>query len=169
MQHVRIDEGVKRDYPQRANDNPRNEKGQFKPLIPKDDATLAAALTAYSQGATLAQIAEQYEVSEQAIYSWLLGDMGGKEHADLVTQALTARIADADKSLDESTTPLELSRSREQARFRRMDFERRRAHLYGQQQQQINVNANGPVSVQVVSFAAGQQLPAIDEKIVSNQ
>lgn len=152
MNHVRIDEGISRSYPQRENANERNAKGQYLPLLPSSPDAISKALADYAAGATLEQIAETHQVSKQALYSWLLGDIGGKEHADLVTRALTSRIAEADENLDNSANPLDLSRAREQARFRRMDFERRRAHLYGQQQASINVNASGPVSIQVVEY-----------------
>lgn len=168
--HVRIDEGIKRGH-KNENANPRNPLGQYLPILPRaDNAAIHAALTEYAEGATLDDIATKHGVSKQAIYSWLLGDLGGKEHSELVTQALTARIADADHRLDSSTTPLDLARAREQARFRRMDFERRRSHLYGQQQTSIQVNAGGPVQINVVSFydAAPQQISSSDTNSLPN-
>ena len=160
-EHIRIDEGIprgKRKMPQRANKNGRNAKNQFLPLLPRDDPkSLQAAINDYRQGATLAQIAATHQVSKEAVYAWLLGDMGGKEHEKLVTQALTARIAMADSNLDSATSPLNLSRAREQARFSRMDLERRRPHLYGAGNQ-IAININQIDTLNVALTAAASDL-----------
>ena len=149
--HRRIDYGVPRGkrgkLPQRQNSNPvESATGRFVAMLPQDDDSIKAALADYAAGATLQQIADQHKVSKEAIYGWLLGDLGGQEHAKMVTMALTSRIAQADQLLDSSDTPLNLARAREQARFRRMDLERRRPALYGQHFQQtidISVDYDG--------------------------
>ena len=151
--HKRIDYGVKRGkrLPQRRNSNPvEPSTGQFIPLLPRDDESIRNAIADYANGATLQQIANKYGVSKEAIYGWLLGDLGGAEHAMLVTQALTARIADADQMLDSSDTPLNLARAREQARFRRMDLERRRPALYGQKVE-VNQQVAPILNIQIIS------------------
>ena len=136
--YKRIDKGVKRGprlKPGPKPSSPRRKNGQILETLSNKPEDIRQALQEYSQGATLEQLAERHQVSRQAIYGWLLGDLGGEQHSGLVTQALTARIARADEVLETSDNPLDVTRGREQARFSRMDYERRRPHLYGQKQE----------------------------------
>ena len=134
----RIDKGVKRgprNKPGTKPSSPRRNNGQFVEKLPNDPASIRNAIQDYSRGATLQQIADKHGVTRHAVYGWLLGEMGGEQHASLVTQALTARIAEADEKLENSNNPLNVTQGREQARFARMDLERRRPHLYGIRQE----------------------------------
>jgi len=134
----RIDKGVKRGPRQKPGprrSSPRRNNGQFLPILSNDPEAISNALKDYSHGATLQQIADKHGVTRHAVYGWLLGDLGGEQHASLVTQALTARIAEADEKLENSNNPLNVTQGREQARFARMDLERRRPHLYGIRQE----------------------------------
>jgi hypothetical protein len=134
----RIDKGVKRGprlKPGRKPRSPRRNNGDFLPILSNDPEAIKKALEDYSKGATLEQLARKHKVTRQAIYGWLLGDLGGEQHSSLVTQSLTARIASADHLLDTGDNALDVQRGREQARFARMDYERRRPHLYGQKQE----------------------------------
>ena len=138
MDHVRIDEGVKRGPRKRPGpkpSSPRRNNGQFLPVLPNEPEAIARALQDYCNGATLQDLANEHGVSRQAIYGWLLGELGGEQHSALVTRALTARIAKGDEMLDTADNPLDLQRGREQARNARLDLERRRASLYGQKQE----------------------------------
>ena len=138
MEHVRIDEGIKRGPRKKTGpkpSSPRRNNGQFIPVLPNDPEAISKALKDYADGATLEQIAEQHGVTKQAVYSWLLGELGGEQHSALVTRALTARIAKGDETLDLADNPLDLQRGREQARNARLDLERRRSSLYGQKQE----------------------------------
>ena len=138
MEHIRIDEGVKRGprkKPGPQPSSPRRNNGQFVPKLPNDPETIKNALQAYCAGATLKQIGEQYGVTRQAVYGWLLGELGGQQHQELVTLALTSRIAKGDETIDTADNPLDLQRGREQARNARLDLERRRSSLYGQRQE----------------------------------
>ena len=132
--HKRIDEGLKRGPRQKTGpkpSSPRRDNGQFLPVLSNSPQDIARALQDYANGATLEQLAKEHGVSRQAIYGWLLGELGGEQHSALVTRALTARIAKGDEMLDTATNPLDLQRGREQARNARLDLERRRANLYG--------------------------------------
>jgi hypothetical protein len=134
----RIDRGLRRGPRQKPGpkpSSPRRANGQFVERLPNDPESIKKAISAYQSGATLEAIGQHYGVSKQAIYGWLLGGMADTEHEHLVTQALTSRIASADDELENASNPLDLSRAREQARFARMDLERRRPHLYGQKQE----------------------------------
>lgn len=65
----------------------------------------------------------------------MLSELGNQEYYNLQTQVLIDRIADADTELDRSETMCHIARAREKMRFSRMDFERRRARLYGPKQE----------------------------------
>lgn len=138
MEHTRIDEGQKRGPRKKSGpkpSSPRRNNGQFIPVLPNEPEAIRQALEAYCAGATLLELGKQYGVTRQAIYGWLLGELGGEQHSALVTRALTARIAKGDEQLDVADNPLDLQRGREQARNARLDLERRRSSLYGQKQE----------------------------------
>ena len=135
MEHTRIDEGVKRGphkKPGPKPSSPRRNNGQYLPVLSNSPQDIKDALEAYVAGSTLEQLAQQHGVSRQAVYGWLLGELGGEQHAHLVTRALTARIAKGDEVLETSNNPLDVTRGREMARNARLDLERRRSALYGQ-------------------------------------
>lgn len=161
MEHVRIDEGVKRGPRKKTGpkpSSPRRLNGQFIPKLPNEPEAIRSALEAYCAGATLQQIADQYKVTRQAVYGWLLGELGGQEHSALVTRALTARIAKGDETLDIADNPLDLQRGREQARNARLDLERRRSHLYGQKQE-----------LTVVTVDLGDKLRRAKERVIEGE
>lgn len=137
MEHVRIDEGIKRPRkkPGRKPSSPRRNNGDFLPILSNKPEDIKAALQDYINGATLEQIGKRHGVSRQAVYGWLLGELGGQEHADLVTRALTARIARADEFLETGENALDVTRGERMARHYRTDLERRRSSLYGQKQE----------------------------------
>lgn len=131
--------------------SPRRANGQIAETLSNNPEDIKAALQDYCNGATLNDLGQRYGVTRQAIYGWLLGELGGEQHSALVTRALTARIAKGDETLDTASNPLDLSRGREQARNARLDLERRRSHLYGQKQQVTGADG-GPLQVQIVRF-----------------
>ena len=138
MEHQRIDEGLKRGprkKPGPKPSSPRRNNGQFLPTLPNDPQSIKKALEDYVHGATLKELGQTYGVTRQAVYGWLLGELGGEQHSALVTRALTARIANGDETLDSADNPLDLQRGREQARNARLDLERRRSNLYGPKQE----------------------------------
>ena len=166
MEHVRIDEGVKRGPRKKPGPKPssiRNNVGQFLPILPNTPEGIRNALEAYCQGATLKELGEQFGVSRQAVYGWLLGELGGDQHTALVTRALTARIAKGDEMLDTADNPLDLQRGREQARNARLDLERRRSAIYGQRQEITHtLQPVLTINVAPVPQVALQQGPIID-------
>ena len=137
--HKRIDEGLIRGPRKKPGPKPysvRRQNGKLIPKLSNDPDDIRKALEQYCvSGLTLQQIGDQYGVTKQAIYGWLLGELGGDQHAALVTRALTARIAKGDETLDTADNALDLQRGREQARNARLDLERRRSSLYGQKQE----------------------------------
>jgi len=136
VENIRIDKGIKRGArPGRKPSSPRRNNGSFLAKLSNNPDDILAALRTYQSGATLQQIADQHGVTKQAVYGWLLGELGGEQHTMLVTQALTSRIANADCMLETANNALDLARGREMARNARMDLERRRSSLYGQKQE----------------------------------
>lgn len=85
-------------------------------------------------GRSLRQIAADIGVSNVGLRAWLLRETGD-QYNDAITQALALRVAEADDALDAADDVVSIARAREQARYARMDFERRRPHLYGQRTQ----------------------------------
>jgi hypothetical protein len=77
-------------------------------------------------------LAAETGVHRATLYRWMLAHEG-PDYGELITAALVRRISEADRALEEARDPCDIARAREQARFARMDFERRRPHLYGQQ------------------------------------
>jgi transposase-like protein len=139
---------------------PRDAKGQYLSAIETEERPeiVAMAIKAYSRGMTIKEIAETYGVTNDTIYSWILAETGPKEYANLITGALTSKIAKADNLLEVADSPLDLARARELARFSRMDYERRRPHLYGVKQEITNITPPPILSITI----APQQLPEKD-------
>jgi transcriptional regulator with XRE-family HTH domain len=116
-------------------------------------------------GKSLRDIAKKLKVSRQAIHAWMLREAGETYH-EAITAALVQRVADADERLDTAADAVDIARAREQARFARMDLERRRPGLYGQRPSTaVNINGSGELNVQLVSYAAPATLPASTQAI----
>jgi len=97
---------------------------------PLTKADLPQIVQRYLEGASLSELAANYPGNWKTVYHWLLA-YNGDEHHDTVTQALTARIADADLALETACDKITVARARERCRFTRMDYERRRPREYG--------------------------------------
>ena len=164
--HRRIDEGVQRG-PRKKPGPPKGSPrrgGTGNAIIPRKgiegDQAIYSALIAYSQGYTLTEIAEQYKVTERAIRAWLLNEVPD-QYRNAQTLGLLQHIADADAGIAEAKELRDvvlLACAREQARFARMDLERRRPHLYGPKQE-ITHNVQ---PVFVINAALPQDLQVID-------
>lgn len=87
-----------------------------------------------NEGASLRELAAELGVSNVGLRAWLLRE-NGEQYSEAITNALTLRVAEADDSLEAAADVVSIARAREQARFARMDLERRRPALYGQRQQ----------------------------------
>lgn len=83
-------------------------------------------------GEGLRAIALSLGVSNVGLRAWLLRTEGEQYH-EVVTCALAQRVAEADEMLEAAEDVVSIARAREIARYSRMDFERRRPALYGQQ------------------------------------
>ena len=96
---------------------------------------LPEIISRYLSGVSLQVLAKECAVHRSTLYRWMLTALGDAQYEELVTQCLVNRIAEADGELDEALTRDDIARAREKARFSRMDFERRRPHLYGVKQE----------------------------------
>lgn len=99
---------------------------------------LPEVIKRYLKGESVNEIAKDNRVTRRTIYNWMLAGLGEESYYELVTQALVARVSDADEELELarlSKDPVRVSAARETARFSRMDLERRRPGLYGVKQE----------------------------------
>jgi transposase-like protein len=88
----------------------------------------------YIDGESIQDIAKDHQVAARTIYRWIMSELGDG-YQQVVTNVLVGRVADADMALEQAADVCQIARAREQARFARMDLERRRPHLYGVRQQ----------------------------------
>lgn len=111
-----------------------------------DPSTL---LQQYATGTSCQQLARLLSLHRATIYRRMLKATDADTYHEMITDALINRIADADEKLEQALTSCDIARAREQARFARMDFERKRPKLYGPKQEvsmdtTINVNIPPP-------------------------
>jgi hypothetical protein len=100
--------------------------------------SLPEIISRYLAGESMQVLAAECKKGRRILYSWILAECGGERYRELVTEALVARIADADEALEEARgmgDAVRVAACREACRFYRMDFERRRPALYGAKQE----------------------------------
>lgn len=116
--------------------------GVFATLPPEQRAALVNKIAArYIAGDSMEDICRETGATRAVIYHAVFGGADDLLHREAITQVLIARVARADELLEEATEPAQISRAREMARFARMDLERRRPALYGQQARHEHVVA----------------------------
>lgn len=103
--------------------------------VPPAKPDLPDIVRRYLNGESVQTIAQNCHVHRQTIYRWMMAGRSDSLYYDLVTDALINRIADADWELEKAETKCDIARSREQCRYSRLDFERRRPELYGPKQE----------------------------------
>ncbi len=101
-------------------------------VLTKQD--LPEIIQRYRSGESMLSIAKDSAVKSRQLYNWMLNELG-PDYETIQTECLINRIADADQQLEESADMLQVTRARDIARYARMDFERRRPHLYGPKQE----------------------------------
>jgi hypothetical protein len=107
-------------------------------------AELPEILSRYLAGESMQSIAAEKRVHRRTLYAYLLGNLGGDEYQEKVTEALVARVADSDEELEaarKSKDAVRVAAAREVCRFARMDLERRRPALYGPKQEVTHTQA----------------------------
>lgn len=124
----------------------------------------APILQRLQSGESLRTIAADLGVSNVGLRAWLLRE-DREQYSDVITAALTTRVAEADERLETAGDAISVARAREMARFSRMDLERRRPSLYGQRPSTaVQINGSGDLQVNIVSYAsnnAAQQSVAV--------
>ena len=130
----------------------------------KDPSELPDIIRRYAAGESMATLGKEYKVSRATIYLWMLGGMEKEEHEHVVTQCLVNRIAEGDEELDTAETAFDIARAREKARYSRMDFERRRPHLYGPKQE---VKHTGQLPSLVINVVPPQQMGVVHDVPIS--
>lgn len=86
----------------------------------------------YLNGESMIRLAKDARVARRTLYRWMHSALGDKEYHEAVTDAMLARMADADDSLSKARDTWQVARAREEAKFARWDLERRRPELFGQ-------------------------------------
>jgi len=157
MDHVRIDEGIKR--PKSLPAAPGRDFSVAKrPLngIPQAERTQIAhtVLDRYINGEQVAAIAPEFGVSDVTIYALLL-----REHQEAWKDIQTARaLARLETSQDELRTApdaLSLARAREQVRSAQWELERLLSRLYAQKQE-ITTNFQPVMNIQILTGQPAQ-------------
>ena len=116
---------------------------RIQSTLPNPDLDIPTAIQRYLDGESMQVLAKEWQISPQGAYKRFKRyalSYTGAEYADLITQALVDRVAEADERLDNAPDAVEIARAREIARFARMDLERRRPKLYGQKQEVVTDN-----------------------------
>ena len=156
MDHVRIDEGVKRGKrrPSKPGVKPKNlrdaNSGQYLALIPEstkllviEEAATAVQMGEYSHAAMDA-LGAKYGVSGRTVRTWLLADERAEKARGLLINGELARTLDELREAKTASSPLPLACAREEFRAWSWMAERREHRLYGQKQE---VTHTGTVTV----------------------
>ena len=162
MEHVRIDEGIKRGPRKKTSDRwkrikSRDSVGQALAVIPAD-LLPAQVLDRYLSDERIADIAASYGVKRSRLNQWLL------EHAEehwrkaQIARAITLK-EEAQEELASAADPLTLGRARERLRSAQWDLERVFNRVYGQHiHQTIDITSD-----------LGDRLRRADERVIEGQ
>ena len=163
MEHIRIDEGVKRGQKRQGSPLRRSLETGLAEAIPAglDPKTV---LEAYLATPHTSKIAETFGVRRSSLTAWLR-QVAPDDWRNVQLIRAHLKKEDGDEGIEDAREAFELARAREMLRSGQWDLERLDAD-YAQQKAAININADGPVTVQVVSFAvaAMHQLPQIAQE-----
>ena len=126
-------------------------------------------------GESLRTLAKEIGISHEGVrrrmIKWSLTGKADKTYAELVTEMLVDRIAEADIQLENALSMIDITRADKVCRYARMDYERRRPHLYGQR---AEITVAGPAAIYLgldvlpqLTQAVGQAGPQADP-IIAN-
>jgi hypothetical protein len=143
VDHVRIDEGVKRGprkLPQRNGIKRRDAKtGQALKVMPAD-LLPAEVIDRYLGDERTADIAASYGVARSRLNQWLLENAEEVWRKAQVARAITSLERSKDE-LETAQDPLTLARARETLRGAQWELERLFSRIYGPKQE-VTVNHN---------------------------
>ncbi len=157
MDHVRIDEGMKRGKrpaklkPHQLETQLRNEAGKFLTRYTPDlkAQALERALAALEIGARVEQVADEMEIPRSTMYSWLIGHDAGKARTLFFDGQAAAALADL-KDPERTPSPLDLTRAREVLSGVVKIAERRDPKAWAQKQE-ITTNSSPILNIQIVT------------------
>lgn len=150
--HVRIDEGISRGA-QHAHKppTPRVEpSGKGSMTVPKE-LNPDAVIDLYLTEQTTSQIASSLGVTRKALTAWLRATVPDKWRQAQALRALCLKD-DSQAEIAQARDALSLARARELLRSAQFDLQMLDPD-FRQQAPAVNIQANGPLSVQIVSFA----------------
>lgn len=160
MDHVRIDEGVKRGPRIRPPAKPRR-----KSVVPACNSKLANlnvtnVIQRYLEDETTAGIAADLGVHRSGLHQWLLRNCEEEWREAQIARALSALEKSKD-DLGTAADALSLARAREELRSAQWELERLFSRLYGQKQEVTHtVTPQFSIQLSVTQQGAVQQLPA---------
>lgn len=131
MDHVRIDEGVKRGA--RHQHKPPKKRPEGKGAVP-EGLKPSEVLDRYLTESTTGQIAYGYGVSRKTLVRWLIANAPEQWKEVQVIRAL-CRKEDADEGIETACDALSLARAREMLRSGQWDLERLDSKNYGPKQE----------------------------------
>ena len=136
MEHVRIDEGVKRGPRVRPLPKPRRES-----LIPACNSKLADlnvtdVIRRYLEDQTTAKIAQELGVHRSGLHQWLLRNCEEQWREAQIARALS-QYEQAKDDMAAASDTLSLGRAREMVRSAQWELERLFSRLYGAKQEVI--------------------------------
>lgn len=138
MDHIRIDDGIKRG-PRHKHKLPVKPKDHKVGIIPPD-LNPDTVLERYLTESTTSQIAQEYGVSRKTLVRWLVEQRPAQWKQIQIIRAL-CRKEDGDEGIETACDALSLARAREQLRSGQFDLERLDAPTWGQQvRTDVNVN-----------------------------
>lgn len=108
---------------------------------------------------TFAAIAREKGWNRMKLYRFMLSELGDAYH-EVVTDLLTARIAEADEKLEDAAGKDDVAKRKAIANFARMDLERRRPALYGPKQE-VKHSGNAPTLVIVTQGPAERDVTPV--------
>lgn len=166
MEHIRIDEGIRRirkrdTKPSDIERKARNEAGQFLTRYTPELRALAIedSKIALESGARVDDIADKHGIPRSTLYSWLIGE---ESAGRLRTQFFDGQCARTLTEIRASTSPLDLTRADRELNGWLKVAAVRDSKNYGPKQE-ITHNV---VPVFAVNLASAPQHPAIDGESV---
>ena len=167
MQHVRIDDGVKRGPKQRLRPIPnrRNEEGVQEGIPP--DLNPHDVLQMYLDRPSTSQIAAELGVRRKTLVGWIRQREPEKWKSVQIVRALI-RKEDADEGLESAEDALSLARAREMLRSAQFDLERLDSATWGQQQQVVVTFDLGTALQQISERMQSLPKPQTEEKLIES-
>ena len=162
VDHIRIDEGVKRGPIVPAAPWPTRKPPTAGKLGPDFDPK--PVLVRYLQGEELAEIAESYGVHPKALNYHLLKENVREAWRKAQVAVSLAEKQEAEKVVRDAPDSLSLGRAREMLRSKQWDLERLEARLFGVKQE-LTVTTSPVLNIQIV-----MKTPELDiTPVVDNQ